>query len=96
MKKVMVMVAMFFTLVCVASSTEAASKPWVLVEDTYVVQPKDTLNSIAVVFMSKNTYAQREIREFTEGIKELNPELDKREVISGETLHINYWIKAEK
>ena len=66
--------------------------PWVFVEDHYTVQSGDTLSKIANEFIKKNTYAPREIREFTEGIKELNPELLKRDVIPGEVININYWI----
>ena len=66
--------------------------PWVFVEYHYTVQSGDTLSKIANEFIKKNTYAPREIREFTEGIKELNPELLKRDVIPGEVIDINYWI----
>ena len=66
--------------------------PWIFVEDHYTVQSGDTLSRIANEFIKKNTYAPREIREFTEGIKELNPELLKRDVIPGEVIDINYWI----
>ncbi len=83
-----------FTLILSGAIVSTAyASPWKLVEDTYVVHHGDTLSSISQEYMKKNTYAEREIREFTSGIQELNPELISRDVKEGEKIRINYWIK---
>ena len=46
-----------------------------LVEETYTVQPGDTLWTIGETFMEKNTYGRRYLPEFIEGIKQNNDEL---------------------
>ena len=43
--------------------------------------------------MEKNTYGPRELREFIEGIRELNEWLLQRDIAAGDTLRINYWEK---
>ena len=53
------------------SICQAATGYEYIIEE-YVVQENDTLEKIADEFIIKNTYGEREIREFTEGIKELN------------------------
>ncbi len=71
------------------------------VETTYTVQDGDTLWSIAGRYMALNTYGPRDIREFQEGIKELNPWLATPErqygwlLFPGDNLRINYWIRDE-
>lgn len=60
--------------------------------EEYVVQENDTLEKIAGEFIIKNTYGEREIREFTEGIKELNCLLSN-EIETGQILKISYWTK---
>jgi nucleoid-associated protein YgaU len=78
-------------------SSEPAAKGK-LVTETYIVQHGDNLWNIAARYMVKNTYGPREIREFYQGIIELNfdsvfagrkPGL----VLPGDRLQINYWIK---
>ena len=64
-----------------------------LVEASYTVQAADTLQSIAAEYMQKNTYGKREIREFIEGIRQLNEQLVNGSIHTGEVIRINYWIK---
>ena len=91
MIKKMVLTALVFGML----SGAAFAHPWKLIEDSYTVQKGDTLVTIAADYIVKNTYGKRDVLEFTEGIKELNPEIDKRDIQVGEKLHINYWIKND-
>ncbi|MBU2704097.1 Tfp pilus assembly protein FimV [Sporomusaceae bacterium BoRhaA] len=62
------------------------------VTETYTVTGSDTLQSIAERFITKNTGTVREIREFKEGIRELNFDvIGNGDVRAGETLKITYW-----
>ena len=72
--------------------------PQRLVEDTYLVQEGDTLQSIGEKFIEKNTGGRRHILEFTEGIRELNPDLYdiNSEVHPGQTIFINYWVDSTR
>lgn len=80
-----------------AVDVSAAPQNWQLIQDTYKVQEGDSLMSIAQEFIKKNTYGPREINEFKEGIKQLNPELlYQDDVVPGETLQINYWVDKRK
>jgi hypothetical protein len=64
------------------------------ITETYTVTGSDTLQSIAERFITKNTGTVREIREFKEGIRELNFDvIGNGEVRAGEILKIGYWIK---
>lgn len=78
-----------YTSVCFANSYE-------LIQDKYVAQTGDSLDSITVAYMSKNTYGSREFKEFRAGIMELNPWLLKRDVHEGDVIRINYWVKGEE
>ena len=73
-----------------------ANPNYTLIHDHYTVVQGDTLDSIATKYIVKNTYGKREIREFKEGIKEINPQLLQREVKVGEVININYWINGGK
>lgn len=79
--------------VSIAGVTYATEPDWKLIEAEYTVQQSDTLDSIALDFIEKNTYGKRELNEFKSGIIELNPWLLERELKCGDVLHINYWIK---
>lgn len=90
------------TLVGAALMLSGATEPTVCkppVEDIYTVRSGDTLWSIAGRYMALNTYGPRDIREYKEGIKELNPWLDTPErqygglLLPGDKLRINYWPK---
>ncbi len=67
--------------------------PSIYVLVTYEVEAGDTLDSIAKTYMKKNTYAPRDIKEFRQGIIELNPWLLDRNMKPGDRLEIRYWRK---
>lgn len=69
--------------------------PQRLVEAEYTVKRGDTLWTIAEEYIQYNTGGEREIREFKQGIVELNPKLKMRneKIYAGEKLRINYWVK---
>ena len=71
----------------------AAEAGYTLVEATYTVQAQDTLQSIAVEYMAKNTYGEREVHEFMAGIRQLNEDLVTGTIHTGEVIRINYWVK---
>ena len=73
-------------------------KSAVLVEETYVVQPGDTLWSISETYLAKNTGTRRYILEYKSGIEELNPWLLERHgmIYPGDRLDITYWVKGEE
>ena len=98
MRKVVIalMAALF---VCVGSVSEAAEvdhRSWTVVHVSYEVQDGDTLQSVAENYLKKNTYGEREINEFREGIRELNDWLLTRDMQKGDVLRINYWEKVSK
>lgn len=78
-----------------------ACNPWdngknaVLVEETYVVRPGDTIWGIAEEFCAKNTGTKRYILEYKSGIEELNPWLldRKGEIYPGDEIKVTYWVK---
>ena len=81
-----------------------ACNPWedgrnaILVEETYVVRPGDTIWGIAETYCSKNTGTRRYILEYKEGIYENNPWLVDREglIRPGDELQMTYWVKGEQ
>ena len=81
-----------------------ACNPWddgrgaVLVEETYVVRPGDTIWGIAEEYVAKNTGTRRYILEYKEGIYENNPWLvDRKGLIRpGDELQMTYWVKGEQ
>jgi len=91
MKKAIIAMMAVFCLV--GTNAEAADRNWNFVEASYTVQHGDTLEKIAEKYMEKNTYGPRELREFIEGIRELNEWLLQRDIAAGDTLRINYWEK---
>lgn len=76
-----------------AEAITPGERPYAMVTENYTVQTGDTLDKICRLYMKKNTWGQRDFNEFKFGIQELNPQLFERDVIRGETLVINYWIK---
>jgi predicted Zn-dependent protease len=74
-------------------TTPAMAADWQLVEEVYIVQEDDTVESIAAEYIGKNTYGPREEREFAEGIRELNDMMPGEEVSPGQVIRINYWIE---
>lgn len=69
-----------------------------LVEETYVVRPGDTLWGIAEEFCAKNTATRRYILEYKAGMEELNPWLLERKgmIYPGDELRMTYWVKEEQ
>ena len=79
-----------------------ACNPWddggaVLVEETYVVRPGDTIWGIAETYCSKNTGTRRYILEYKEGVYENNPWLVDRKgaIYPGDKIKVTYWVKEE-
>lgn len=78
-----------------------AVNPWddgrdaVLVEETYVVRPGDTIWGIAEEYVAKNTATRRYILEYKAGMEELNPWLMERHgmIYPGDRLTLTYWIR---
>lgn len=89
--------------VAAASLFSGAVNPWddgrdaVLVEETYVVRPGDTVWGIAEEYVSKNTATRRYILEYKSGMEELNPWLVERkgEIYPGDEIKVTYWVKEE-
>ena len=92
---------------CIAGAAillAGACNPWdggntaVLVEETYIVKPGDTLWDIAETYCSKNTGTRRYILEYKEGIYENNPWLVDRKglICPGDQLVLTYWVKKEE
>ena len=75
--------------------TGAYSGDQKLVETVYTVRKGDTLRDISERFLPLNTGVRRYIREFEEGIVELNPELweNRGSIYPGQEIRINYWVK---
>jgi lysM domain protein len=90
--------------VAAASLLSGACNPWddgknaVLVEETYIVKPGDTLWGIAEEYLAKNTGTRRYILEYKEGIYENNPWLVDRKgmICPGDQLTLTYWVKSEE
>ena len=90
--------------VAAASLFSGAVNPWddgrnaVLVEETYVVRPGDTIWGIAEQYIVKNTATRRYILEYKEGLYELNPWLldRKGEIYPGDRITVTYWVKGEE
>ena len=95
MKKIISLIVFCLILFSSACFASSLGKSWIFVQDVHLVRQGETLDSIAQDFMKKNTYGQREIREFTEGIRELNSWLEKRDIHYADILYINYWIKKD-
>ena len=78
-----------------------AVNPWddgrdaVLVEETYVVRPGDTIWGIAEEYVAKNTGTKRYILEYKEGMYENNPWLVERHgmIYPGDRLTLTYWVR---
>ena len=90
--------------IAAATLVSGAVNPWddgrnaVLVEETYVVRPGDTLWGIAEEYVAKNTGTRRYILEYKEGMYENNPWLvDRKGLIRpGDELQMTYWVKGEQ
>ncbi|MDU2063752.1 MAG: LysM peptidoglycan-binding domain-containing protein [Sporomusaceae bacterium] len=86
----------FVAVVIVSTQCGFKEQPVQFVEETYVVQPGDTIDGIASEYIRKNTGTRRDFLEFREGIIEHNYDLLKdREshvmIYPGDRLKITYW-----
>lgn len=82
-------------IVALISMGVADGADYRLVEETYTVQPGDTLWTIGEEYMAKNTYGRRYLPEFIEGIKQNNDELVRNngQVSPGQKLRVTYWVE---
>jgi hypothetical protein len=69
--------------------------PYEMVEEIYTVQKGDTVWTIAEEYMAKNTYGDRYLPEFVQGIIQNNEELVQShgQVEPGQKLRVTYWVK---
>ena len=75
-------------------SGTCAAQPYKFVHHEYTVQAGDTLDTIAENFCKKNTYGPRDIKEFRQGIIEINESLwTSTEVKEGQKIYINWFEK---
>lgn len=84
-------------LVTVVTNWSDCNSSGVLVSETYTVRTGDTLWAISEQYLQKNTYGPRDIREFYQGIIEINQDVlasrEPGEIHPGDKLTINYWQK---
>lgn len=85
-------------ILCAGMATQEDGKNAVLVEETYIVRPGDTIWGIAEEFCAKNTGTKRYILEYKEGMYENNPWLVERAgmLYPGDKLNMTYWVKGEE
>ncbi|MDF2570217.1 MAG: Peptidoglycan-binding lysin protein [Sporomusa sp.] len=93
-KRLIIVTALLASMVGYGNGSEPTSA---LVSENYTVKPGDTLWSISQQYITKNTYGARDIREFYQGIIEINdPVFQNRipgEIHPGDKLTINYFVK---
>ena len=84
-------------ILCAGMATQEDGKNAVLVEETYIVRPGDTIWGIAEEYIAKNTGTRRYILEYKSGMEELNPWLLDRDgmIYPGDRLTLTYWVKGE-
>ena len=93
-----------WAFVAAAALCSGAVNPWddgrnaVLVEETYVVRPGDTIWGIAEEYCAKNTGTRRYILEYKSGMEELNPWLldRKGEIYPSDEIKVTYWVKEKQ
>lgn len=85
-------------ILCAGMATQEDGKNAVLVEETYIVRPGDTIWGIAEEYVAKNTGTKRYILEYKSGMEELNPWLLDRNgmIYPGDKLTLTYWVKGEE
>jgi LysM domain. len=94
-KKVVVMGLM---ILAIANCGNTEAPKGHLVSEFYIVKSGDTLDEIASKFIAKSS-VRRDIREFREGIIELNYDNVFKDryphgaIYAGDHLQINYWVK---
>lgn len=97
-KAVFVGGAFIVTAALLTGASDNAGKNAVLVEETYIVRPGDTIWGIAEEYIAKNTGTRRYILEYKTGMEELNPWLLDRNgmIYPGDKLKLTYWVKGEE
>lgn len=85
-------------ILCAGMATQEDGKNAVLVEETYIVRPGDTIWGIAEEYVAKNTGTRRYILEYKSGMEELNPWLLDRDgmIYPGDEIKVTYWVKGDK
>ena len=85
-------------ILCAGMAMQEDGKNAVLVEETYVVRPGDTIWGIAEEYVAKNTGTKRYILEYKSGMEELNPWLLERHgmIYPGDKLTLTYWVRGEE
>ena len=85
-------------ILCAGMATHEDGKNAVLIEETYVVRPGDTIWGISEELCAKNTGTKRYILEYKSGMEELNPWLldRKGEIYPGDKLTLTYWVKNKE
>jgi len=85
--------------VCTAGMEALEDRPEaVLVEETHIVKPGETLWGICEEYVAKNTGTCRYILEYKEGVYENNPFLLERggAIYPGDRLTMTYWVKNKE
>lgn len=74
-------------------------KNYIMVTEYYIVQDNDDLWQIASKYIDKNSYGTRDIREFIDGIKQINykkyPDIKGNLIRKNDKLEIHYWIRKD-
>ncbi|WP_094607767.1 hypothetical protein SPSIL_008660 [Sporomusa silvacetica DSM 10669] len=98
--KRLIVVACLFGLVAVSCGNADQTKGH-LESEVYVVKSGDTLDTISYKFMEKSS-VRRDVREFREGIIELNYDMvfavryPHELIMPGDKLTTNYWVAKEE
>lgn len=97
MKKAIAVAALAVAAV-IFTGAETTHDDAVLVEETYIVKPGDTVWSIAEEYLPKNTYSRRYILEYIDGIRENNPQIvgHEGELQPGDELVMTYWVARSR
>lgn len=98
--KFLLAIAMTITaLTFVSGFKNDDQKNYQMVIEYYIVQDNDDLWKIASKYIDKNSYGTRDVREFIDGIKQINykkyPDIKGNLIRKNDKLEIHYFIKKE-